>query len=199
MTMTRSIPSAGFTLVETLVAIAIVSIAVGGAMFGAARAIVAAQIARDQLTASYLAEEGIEYVRWMRDDAYLDAYSGAYGSTNISTIAWDNFLSGTHAYTIAGCRAPSICTLDPSQPMGYGSSLNAYAPPAPLYLVDGVYTQQSSAVGAKQTIFTRTIEVDNVPASNPTPNEVKVFLIVTWTERGSTYSVTITDNLTPWQ
>ena len=52
-----------FTLVETLIAISIVTIAISGPMLSASRALIAANIARDQLTASYLAQEGIEYVR----------------------------------------------------------------------------------------------------------------------------------------
>ena len=49
----------GFTLIETLIAITILTLAIAGPMVTASRSIVAAQTARDQLTASYLAQEGM--------------------------------------------------------------------------------------------------------------------------------------------
>ena|SRR3989344_4852167 len=78
----------GFTLIEALVAVTILTLSIAGPLMVANRAIVAAQMSRQQLTASYLAQEGIEYVRAMRDDAYLAAYQA--GNTS---VAWNNFLS----------------------------------------------------------------------------------------------------------
>ena len=57
----------GFTLIESLVAVAIVAIAVSGPIYAASRAIITAQVVHDQLVASYLAQEGLEYVHRMRD------------------------------------------------------------------------------------------------------------------------------------
>ena len=91
-------PFAGFTLIEAMVAITIVTLAVTGPLFTASRAIVAAQMARQKLTASYLAQEGIEYARAMRDNEYLAAYQA--GGTNISTAAWTDFLTGSSAGSI---------------------------------------------------------------------------------------------------
>ena len=65
----------GFTLTETMIAITILTFAVAGPLFTASRSIIAADIARDQLTASYLAQEGIEYVRMMRDNAMLRSFA----------------------------------------------------------------------------------------------------------------------------
>ena len=98
----------GFTLIETLIAITILTLAIAGPMVTASRSIVAAQTARDQLTASYLAQEGIEYVRAMRDNEYLTAYQA--GGSNVSTTAWNNFLTAS----INQCRG-ATCTLDPSE------------------------------------------------------------------------------------
>ena len=102
----------GFTLIETMVAITILTFAMAGPLFTANRAIVAAQTARDQLTATYLAQEGIEYVRMMRDNSYLKTYNE--GGPNISGAAWDTFLNGaaSNPSTVTKCRSPKICTLD---------------------------------------------------------------------------------------
>src|SRR3989338_9606391 len=99
----------GFTLIETLVAVTILTFAVVGPMFTASRSIVAAQLANDQITASYLAQEGIEYVREVRDNAYLDAYQD--DGPEVSTTAWGDFLA-----SVSECNATTnstrACPLD---------------------------------------------------------------------------------------
>ena len=100
----------GFTLVETMVAITILTLAVSGAFMAASSAINAANIASDQLTASYLAQEGIEYVRVMRDNTYLTAYHAA--GADISATAWSSFIS-----SVGTLRLPDL--LDPGIPTSF--------------------------------------------------------------------------------
>ncbi|TSC84079.1 MAG: Uncharacterized protein G01um101417_348 [Parcubacteria group bacterium Gr01-1014_17] len=57
----------GFSLIETLVAVVILVSAVVGPLTLAQRSIRSAVYARDQVTASFLAEEAIEYIRSVRD------------------------------------------------------------------------------------------------------------------------------------
>ena len=187
----------GFTLIETMIAVTILMLAVAGPIYAASRAIVAAQIGRDQLTASYLAQEGIEYVRAMRDDEYLAAY--AAGGTTVSTTAWTNFLTNplSDTATISGCET-TTCTLDPSLPMGTGNGA-ALSPCsgsacAPLYLAGGVYTERSGISGAVQTPFTRTVQAFAVSAHGE-----RIVSTVYWNFHGSPYQIVITDYLTPWQ
>lgn len=182
--------SSGFTLIEAMVAITILSLSIAGPLFGASRAIVLAQISRDQLISSYLAQEGIEYLRAMRDDAYLNSYKN--GGANISTAAWTDFISGASTWSITQCVA-RLCTLDPARPMGYGNTfaLNAYTGAAPLFLSNGIYTQQQ--IGT-QTLFTRTIQATAVSGT-----EEVITSTVTWTSHSIPYTVTIIDHLTPWQ
>lgn len=181
----------GFTLIETMVAVTILTLAIAGPLVTANRAILAARISRDQLTASYLAQESIEYVRAMRDKEYLLAYQA--GGANVSTTAWSNFLNAS----VNQCRA-TVCTLDPSRNMGSGIGM-ALAPCsgscAPLYLTqlsNGTYgyTQQSGIA----TPFTRTVQVVDVSGSDE-----RVVSNVSWSYHGTPYSVTIYDHLTPWQ
>ncbi|KKW43295.1 MAG: hypothetical protein UY97_C0002G0006 [Parcubacteria group bacterium GW2011_GWB1_57_6] len=182
--------STGFTLIETMVAVTIITLAVAGPLFAANRAFVAARIARDQLTASHLAQEGIEYVRAMRDNEYLAAYRA--GGPNISSTAWDNFIAGIESV----CLSPSRCTLDPVlRAMGYGAgfAVAPYSGNAPLYLANGLYTQQNLAGGVR-TVFTRTIEVSRVSASDE-----RIVSMTSWNYHGTAYSVTTTAHLSPWQ
>lgn len=60
-----------FTLVETMVAISIMMLAILGPLSIASSGLRNAIFARDQITAYYLAQEGIEYVRYVRDNNYI--------------------------------------------------------------------------------------------------------------------------------
>jgi prepilin-type N-terminal cleavage/methylation domain-containing protein len=197
----------GFTLIETMVAIAILTLSVAGPLYTANRAIVAAQTANAQLTASYLAQEGIEYIRMMRDDIYLSTYHA--GGSTISTTAWNTFIAG-----ISLCAAKA-CTLDPLLTMGVGtgdslaplsSGISPLFNATRLYLTNctngsnglsctppNVYTQQNIA-GSVQTAFTRTIQFVAVSGTDE-----RVISTVAWTFHNSPYSITVTDHLTPWQ
>jgi prepilin-type N-terminal cleavage/methylation domain-containing protein len=61
----------GFTLIETLVAISVLLLSLAGPLTLAAQALSSAYYARDQITAFYLAQEAVEYVRAKRDQNYL--------------------------------------------------------------------------------------------------------------------------------
>jgi len=184
----------GFTLIETMVAVTILTLSIVGPLYVADRAVVAAATARDQLVANYLAQEGIEYVRAMRDNEFLGAY--AAGGTDVSTLAWDAFINGSSAGSIASCRSQA-CTLDPVRPMGTGGGF-ALAPCSGsacgiLYLSGGLYTEQSSG-GATPTPFTRTIQATLVSAQ-----DMHIVARVSWVSRGTAYTVSVADHLTPWQ
>ncbi|MBU6321364.1 MAG: type II secretion system protein [Patescibacteria group bacterium] len=193
--------TSGFTLLETLVAVTILTLAVAGPLYVADRAAVAAQVSSQQLTASYLAQEGIEYARSMRDREFLYAY--AAGGSNVSQDAWNAFVRGSGGSgegSIASCEGQP-CTYDgtPGLPMGVGSgrALAACANAnmsscGPLYLVNGYYAE--SGASNQVTPFTRAIQATLLSA-----NDLKVTTTVFWVNRGTHYAVMVTDNLTPWQ
>ena len=63
--------NAGFTLVETLLAVSLLSIAITAPMVLTMQALTSAYYARDQITASHLAQEGLEAVHAIRDKQIL--------------------------------------------------------------------------------------------------------------------------------
>lgn len=205
MKNTAPLTPRAFTLVETLVAITILTLAVAGPLFTASRAIVAAQGARYQLIASHLAQEGIEYVRVMRDDAYL--YHYGLNPLTASTEGWNDFTNGNSSinWSINQCSKNSInkaCTLDPSELMctaNNNCSLKSCKadPPGntcqPLYLTPlNTYTQRDS--GNVLTPFTRTIQAGDISLTEEIATST-----VSWSFHGTDYSVSITDHLTSWQ
>lgn len=83
-----------FTLVETLVAISIFSVSILGLMSVLASGISNTNYAKQKTMASYLAQEGIEYVRNLRDNAILyqqgaGGWNSFKGSNNKKTINYE--------------------------------------------------------------------------------------------------------------
>ena len=66
----------GFTLVETLIAISIFTISVVAMMSVLASGISNTDYAKKKIIAEYLAQEGIEYVRNLRDSAMITSSGG---------------------------------------------------------------------------------------------------------------------------
>lgn len=69
----------GFTLIETLVAIAVLGMAIVGPLTLAIKSIGSAAISQNQITASYLAQEAIEYIKNHRDNNFLQNNDWLYG------------------------------------------------------------------------------------------------------------------------
>ena len=180
----------GFTLIETLVAITILTLAIAGPLTTASRALVAAEISRDQLTASYLAQQGLEYVRSVRDNQYLAAYQA--GGTAISTVAWTNFLTAVSACQAGTCsyNPDPNPTSGPLAPCG-GATACPY-----LYLQNGVYTLNAGSTNV--TPFASTIQLTLTPLVGAV-NEEQVVSTVSWNFHGVPYSISATDHLIPWQ
>ncbi len=168
----------GFTLIETLIAIAILGLAVAGPLYTADRAMVAAETANSQLTASYLAQEGIEYIRMVRDNNYL--------ATASSTAAWTGFLNTVSPVCDTSCQ------FDPASMTLAACGVSPAAQCGPLYLSPtNIYTQQ--IVGTK-TLYTRILQTVSISGA-----EEKIISTVSWNFHGTAYSQTVTDHLTPWQ
>lgn len=72
----------GFTLVETLIAISILVLAVTGAFSAAHSGMTSALYSKDQITAFYLAQEGMEQVRNLRDRNGISALNWMNGIAN---------------------------------------------------------------------------------------------------------------------
>ncbi|MFA6158790.1 MAG: prepilin-type N-terminal cleavage/methylation domain-containing protein [Candidatus Paceibacterota bacterium] len=96
MRNTFSPKNAGFTLVESMVAVSILSVAITGPLLIAQKGIASAVYSRDQVTASYLAQEAVEYIRNARDT------NGNNGSS---------WLNGFDA-----CVSPNFCVIDARYP-----------------------------------------------------------------------------------
>jgi prepilin-type N-terminal cleavage/methylation domain-containing protein len=94
----------GFSLVETLVAVAILLVVIVGPMSIATQANSSTTFANEQVIAYFLAQEGLELVQKGRDDLLLDAFSS---DTN---NAWNIFVSDSGPY--GECLRGNTCGLE---------------------------------------------------------------------------------------
>src|SRR3989344_5745995 len=74
--------SKGFTLVETLVAISIFTTSILALLVILSGSISNTNYAKQKMVATYLAQEGIEYARNLRNNAFL--FSTGWGNFNVS-------------------------------------------------------------------------------------------------------------------
>jgi len=104
------IKSAGFTLVETLVAISILSLSILGTFTAVQNSLQQSTFAKDQITAFYLTQEAMEYVRNVRDTNGLASISSVLGGG--SPVNWLHRLSEN-----AGdpCYFGKTCMIDSPQ------------------------------------------------------------------------------------
>jgi len=93
----------GFTLLETLVAISIITLTIVGPLAMAAQASKLISVAKNQLTANYLAQEAIELIRYEKDTNMI-----LENVNDVSTRGYDWLLG---EYDIDGDGNPVVATM----------------------------------------------------------------------------------------
>lgn len=164
--------SRGFTLLEVLVAIFILTTGIVG-VFGLIHHTVSFTSAtQNKLGASYLAQEGVEIVRNIRDSNFLKIRAGVAGAN------WKDGIDVPAGLCAAGCKADyNAASLDPGSP---SASI----------LRDGtLYSYDSGSA----TSFTRIITI-----TPDGPNKIFVEVKVAWQERGESQGVIASSELYNW-
>nr|AQQ75003.1 hypothetical protein [uncultured bacterium] len=187
----------GMTLVETLVAVSILSIAIVAPMTLTMRSLSAAYYARDQVIMSNLAQEGIEAVRALRD-------------ANILTIATNSEADcsdGGPMQLLCGIPIDQVFTIDARKnPPEVGSCGGVEEGECGRLMTDGNLYGHDSTWTTK-TPYKRTIRAEVVAGINSTEDEngeqiydeIRVQVVVTRDD--STYTapeVVIVENLYRW-
>ena len=167
----------GFTLIETLVAVLLLTTSIAGPLALASKGLSAALIARDQMVAFYLAQDAVEYVRFVRD------------SNKLAGSAW--------LTNLGACTGASGCTIDPSAGTVSACSgtcplINKYSPSAGVayfsYTMGNVTPQQ----------FIRTVTL--APPSTGELTEEVLTVLVSWrAQSGVTRTISVRENIFDWQ
>ena len=170
----------GFTLLEVLVAISIFTVSTLALLSVLSQGISSTTYAKRKIVASYLAQEGIEYVRNLRDTLVLsgvDSQTGwnTFKTDNISTKCvsgcyWDDDLSDH----LVPCSSPALC---PN--MTYDEAVGIYG-----------YNLSWADSG-----YNRVITFEILVSS---PDEVKIYSTVEWNQGSGSQSITFSDILFNW-
>ena len=179
--------SGGFTLVEMLVAVSILSISVVTLLNVLGSGIRDTGFAKERLTAGYLAQEGIEYIRNMRDTFVLYSASPQSGWN-----AFNTKLTNGSCFTANGCYFDDRNVFGGGpMPMANLTTLTACSPTCPNLLYNSATGKYNYAAGASAD-FIRKIKVTAVSS-----NEIQVSSTIFFTE-GIEKSMTLSENLYNW-
>lgn len=177
----RLAADSGFTLIETLVAISLLTVAIVAPMSLVTQSLSTAVYARDQVTSYNLAQEGIEALRTIRDGNVL---ANALYSEGRDLL--DGIPIGT-AFTIDARESTAA------------SAISSCAGTCPPLQTDGTLYGYES--GWTDTYFTRTLFAAYVgPSSiNSGQDAIRISVTVTWrTSNNQTRSFTIYENMYRW-
>ena len=181
---------AGFTLIETLVAVSFLIFAIVAPMTLVSKSLSSALYARDQVTAYNLAQEGIEVVRAVRDGHILQNALSGTSVDLLQDIPKDQEF-------IVDARNNSIMTTCVTNPLKTNGSLYGYG---------SDHCAQSESDEWTPTKFVRILTACYVQlgatwncSAAPATDELRVTAKVSWrTGAGQTRSVDISENMYRW-
>jgi prepilin-type N-terminal cleavage/methylation domain-containing protein len=187
--------SRGFTILETLVAIAILLISIAGPLTIAEKSLVTAANSENQMIASYLAEDLMEYIENIRDNNLLLINNGSGTSwlaikgenmldicstTGNSTACDFDTMQSAVSPTITTCHAEAIKSALNGQ-----NVCQLYLDPTPLNASDGSsYYSSTQTSGAPATKFWRGFTVTPMSSNNATATSTLVTVTVEWNTGG---------------
>ena len=182
-----------FTLVETLIALSIFTLSVLALMFVSSQGISDTASAKNKIIATYLAQEGIEYMRNMRDTYILYSASSSAGFS-----AFNTKLTAPTALCDQPDH-PNGCYFD-NQNLNYSDEtmpitdtpMTACASSCPILLYDSATGKYNYATGDTSD-FIRRIQSIQLNA-----NETKVFVTVYWIQGSGTAHITFSESLFNW-
>lgn len=167
----------GFTIIESLVAISILTFTVMGAMSAVQSGISSYIFSKDQIIAFYLAQEGFEQIRNIRDEN---------GLQNL------NWLTGISADSSDPCYFGNACIVSPVETT---LATRCPAPGAcPLLKQDPTTGFFGYNASWGDTVFRREIEVTSIDT-----DEVAITVTVNWSKGVVTREFRARENILNWQ
>ncbi len=195
-----------FTLLEVLVAVLLLSVAVAALLTLVADSVTSATYGKNDITATYMGQEALDYFRNVRD---TELHQGS------TTATWNDFLRGIDSNSVAefgdpvggvDCYSSSGCELDifglnspGSVPYVRGCLLSCTEVKKATSSGVSYYTINRSTSGTP-TGFVRTIRLKQPigTAFNGGADVVFVEVTVTWKNGASTRSKVFTETLYNW-
>lgn len=185
----------GFTLVEALVAISILMIAIASPMTLAQKGLSTATLSKDQMVASFLAQDALEAARNIRDEIATRNNTGDWLSGNGSGLSLSNCTcTGSSCDFDSG--TPTYCTIDTTAPDWASAVQPSSANLGPLKMsystdVNGIkHFLKYDYLGTDISKFTRYI---NIKRSISNANEAVVSVRVFWSSPQGIQKIDVQD------
>lgn len=167
----------GFTIIESLVAIAILVLVITGASGAVQVGISSYTFSKDQVIAFYLAQEGMEQIRNIRDE---------------NSLKNQNWLTGISANSSDPCYFGNACTVDPVlSNVPTRCSAPGNCPILRENATTGFFGYDPSWPA---TIFRREIVLTQINA-----NEISILVTVDWSKGIINRQFKARENLLHWQ
>jgi prepilin-type N-terminal cleavage/methylation domain-containing protein len=172
----------GFTLIETLVAVLLLSIAIVGPLTIASKGLNSALISKDQIGAYYLAQDAVEYLRFARDS---------------NRLGGGNWLTGAGAVAgidLTACESANGCYLDSVQ-----STVAVCSTSCPVLNWDSTNHYYSYTTGTQSLEhYIRTVKLLTPVGTNN--SEAGVTVTVQWLGAGGIpHSVILREDMFDWE
>lgn len=163
----------GFTLLETMVAIMLFILAISALLALVSDSVTSATYNKNEIVATYLAQEGIDYVRNIRDEMV---------HVNPSSTPWADFVTSVTSSIppSSDCDGVNGCYLDYLKAPSLGSSFTPTDYIVPIYN------------GSQTKPFTRKITVQSLT------DVILVKVEITWLNGNTTRTKVLTTSLYNW-
>ena len=169
----------GFTLLEVITAIFILTVGVGGSVLLTQQTLSASSVIESKLVAAYLAQEGVEIIRNVRDANWLE-------NRTTGTTSWKDGLTN--------CGGVNCCegdyNTDTAAPEVLFSTGCDFDTLRPLNVDDNGFFSYSPGTTSK---FKRKIAIQELDE-----NRIEVTAEVLWKERDRAHSIRVMETLTNW-
>ncbi len=197
----------GFTLLEAIIAIAILLVAIAGPMSISHKSLQTSLISKDEMTATFLAEDAIEAVRTIRDQ---------YKMQNSTSTDWLNPLNKCVCTTVGECNldvllSAKFCNLDttiddmtdvsknairghiPSESLTINGNMN----PLEEVYTSGLFEKYDLGIVAsyKKSKFSRYFNLKKISTSDTFTNDAVLWVKVTWNSPLGVQQVNIKHNI----
>jgi prepilin-type N-terminal cleavage/methylation domain-containing protein len=182
----------GFTLVETLIAISILMIAIASPINLAQKALSSAVLSRDQMTASFLAQDGLEAVKNLRDQIAISDN----GNTNWLSLFNKCICTSALQCNLNNLPGAIYCNIDTTlSNLGDSSSIigsadnNSSINPLKIEINNNVFTKYDLLGSGSASKFSRYINI--MPTGNA--DEAVVQVRVSWPSGAGVQKIDIKD------
>jgi Tfp pilus assembly protein PilV len=195
----------GFTLIEAFIAITIIMVVIIGPLTLAQKGLSSAAYAKDKVTGYYLAQDAIEYIHWIRDQAVLknppgtgwaafEVYINPCLATSCRADSSNFNLSSPNLFLSCSVNNPCTSNLQYNNVTGlYGyDDMNlVYGPGSTYVSADG-----SVKLVWTPSVFHRTISVN--PVSSSGGDEFQIVVTISFSGKNEP-PVVMTDNVYNWK